>query len=179
MAIFATKRFIKWTIIILVILNLTTLTMLWIKNNNKDSYKKPRLPVRGPKESRQFLTRELSLSEEQDRLFKELRHGHRFQGKKIQHQIHKLKREIMEGLFDPDFDNSKLNHLISEIGKKHGELELLTFNHFRELKNVLNTSQRNKFLLLVHDLLRMIEAAGKPGSGPPPPKHQGPPKGRD
>lgn len=179
MDFFSGKRLTKLVIIILVILNVSTLTMLWVQHYRNKAYSKLPPPRRGPEKIQRFLERELSLSPEQARRFRKLRQDLASKGIKIQNQVHQLKSEIMEELFAPDFDRSKVNHFASDIGKKQAKLEILVFDHFQDLKKVLSPDQRKKFQLLVHDLLIMIKESSQPRPDSTPLRHKGPPPDRN
>ena len=168
MDIFAQKRFMTWAIIILVILNLSALaTMLFFV------YPKPLPPPpppqeRGQEEVQYFLKKELNLSEEQAKQFRELGEQHNMQSRSVQNETHRFKREIMDELFASQPDTVKVERLANEIGIKEAEKEKLLFHHFMDLASVCDQEQKEKFKALIHDLLDMIR--------PPEPKK--PPKGR-
>ena len=57
METFSDRRFSRWAIVILVVLNLLTLTMLWIQNYKKKDFPKGPPVKRGPEEIQLFLER--------------------------------------------------------------------------------------------------------------------------
>lgn len=158
MDFFTKKKLTTWAIVILVILNLSTLATLWFLE-----LKRPPLlpsPRSGIGDVQPFLRRKLGLSEEQERQFRELRQRHFDRTNAMMDEIHQLKKEVMAELFVPQPDVEKVRRLSDEIGARQAELERLLFFHFQDLKAVCKPKQREKFRALMNDLLEMTRPPG-------------------
>jgi Spy/CpxP family protein refolding chaperone len=174
---FLTKnRLAVISIIILVILNLFTLSALWFQRFGENHKPPPHhFEMNKQGNGEEFLENELELTEEQAKQFEELRLKHFEKTKILMDEIHRYKKEITDELFSSTPDTNKVNLLSEEIGKNEAELERLSFSHFMKLKSVCQPEQKEKFERLFHVIFEDVKPKGPPppGSGNHPPK--GPP----
>jgi len=165
MDIFTKKRFTFWAIILLVILNVFTISLLWL-----NQYSRPVAPppLREPKEDQrtlQFLQKELSLTDVQIHQYDELRRVHAEQTRVLVNQIRQLKKDMMDEIFNYELDTLKAMQIADLIGKKQTELERITFKHFLDLKELCGKEQLNKLQGLMDEFFRRN----------PPQRHEAPP----
>lgn len=156
MDIFIKKRFIVWIIIILVILNLSTLAVIWFFHI-KGPRRPPPMPPIGPEQGMLLLDKELNLSETQVQKFKESRDRYFVESKPILDEIHRLKMEIMDEVFAPSPDPSKVKRIAKEIGEKQAKFEELLFDHFLSLREACNPEQEVKLKDLFRDLFEFTK----------------------
>ena len=159
MDFFTKKRLATLSIVILMLLNLMTLGTIWLQRFRHPQPEQPPPHDNRPERVQRFLEKELGLTNKQAEQFKELREQHFAQSHAIRNEIHLLKKEITDELFNPAPNTEKVEKLAKEIGAKEGELEKLLFRHFQDLMSVCQQEQREKFKSLIHDLLRMIKPA--------------------
>lgn len=178
MDIFTKKRIWIWVVVLLIVLNLLTLSTLWI-NFSKRPISSP--PPKGERERPTdvafFLEGELGLSEEQARQFEKLRDLHFLQSKKILDEIQSLKEIMTQEMFADTPDLEKVASVTTQIGKKQSALDNLLFSHFRELYSVCKPHQQEKLKNLFHEILRMTgppDTPQPPGKKPPPKKTKRP-----
>ena len=134
MDILTKKHFTFWIIFLLVILNISTISMLWL-NQNRRSDAPP--PLRAPKHDQRtlgFLQKELDLTDAQILLYDQLRQAHKQQTRGLINDIRRLKQEMMDEIFNDEPDTTKAMELADLIGEKQAEVERITFNHFLDLK---------------------------------------------
>jgi Spy/CpxP family protein refolding chaperone len=162
-----TTQFYKVVIIILVLLNLGTLTFLW--------FGKPRagnIPDRG--QSAEFLIRELTLTPSQQDNFGKLREEHRLKLTNLQEQDRILHDRFFEAVFLPGHDTLAMSILADSIASVRKQMEILTFEHFRQLRQLLSEDQKMKFHQVFRKALERVmplpEPPGPPPPPPPPPK---------
>jgi len=149
------NRFMLWTIVVLLILNISTLALLWF-----GLLKRPKpLPPPGTHERLlegiRFLEKELNLSEKQIQQFIESRNKHAEQAKGIHDKIHHLKKQILDELFKSAPDSVIFQKLSHAIGNHQSELEQLLIEHFLELKSYCRPEQQEKLKGLFFDLALM------------------------
>ena len=169
---FSTRRVAAWTIILLILLNLSTMAMLWMTR-----YQKPaiRPPKNGDRATEQFLQQELGLTDEQARQFEELRQEHFQESKPIVEAMQQLKRELLEEVFASAPESETMQNIAEQIGTRQAELETLRYRHFLELKSLCQPEQVQKFRALFHEISppEAHPAPGRPPQsgpqGPPPP----------
>lgn len=135
------NRLVTAALILLVILNVTLLSVLWWQNSHR---REPR-PVRVTREvSRQVFFRfPLSLTEEQARSFQELRREHFQKVRPRIEAIGALKEELMEESFSETPDTSRISALSTALGEEQARIERELANHFHELAAVCTPAQRD------------------------------------
>ena len=176
---FSTQRVTTLTIMILILLNLSTLAMLW-----SFRFKQPvtPLPVEGTGHVEHFLQQELGLTDRQAQQFDKLRKQHFEQSKIIVDASQQLKRALIEHVFAASPDTEKMQAIAEEIGAKQIELETLRYTHFLELKALCEPGQLERFQALFHEIFPpqpggQLQPGGQPqpqgmlpGQGPQPPQ---------
>lgn len=174
---FSTQRVITWTILLLILLNLSTLALLWLARFQKPAVPPPK---DGDRATEQFLQQELGLTDEQARQFEELRQQHFEQSKPVVDAMQQLKRELLEEVFASAPDQETMQNLAAEIGTNQAALETLRYRHFLELKSLCQPDQAQKFRALFHEIYppeahpdpaRPPQSpGGQPGQRPQPPQ---------
>ncbi len=163
-----------WAIafLLLIFLNIATLTALWLM---KDGKPLPFLKDKDPKSGVvDFLVKELGFDSLQKQKLISLRDAHQ---KKVM-GLRKMNREAKDAFFDL-LQRSDLPDSVIENGAKNAarfdqELDVLTFRHFSEIRNLCNEEQKKKFENVIKQVLRMIgPQQGGRQQGPPPPRPEG------
>lgn len=164
-----------WLVILLVIINLTTLIFLWVGRPNP-----PEMNDRKRPDTNKFLKNELCLNEEQDKKLKELRKELIDSTSKLNENIWSKKQEIQYESFSENPDIEKVNSLSRQIGEIETQLEIFRFNHFAEVKKVLTSEQAIKFKNILAENGKHIPSPfdGKKEGPPLPPPDGFPPPER-
>jgi hypothetical protein len=164
-----------WLVVVLVIINITTLLFLWLGRPQSPEMNRDRKP-----DTDKFLKKELGLNEEQDQKLKQLRATLFDTTGKINDLILAKKKLIQEESFREIPDNEKVNLLAKEIGELESQVEILRYSHFTQVSKVLNVEQLKKFKEILGE-----NSKHKPGpfegerqGPPPPPRGEFPPPGR-
>ncbi len=154
-------RFLKITIIVLLVVNIATLVFMWTGRNGG-----PRPPHGGgPPRIAEYLTEELKLSEEQQKQFKELRDSNHERIQEINEKNGKLHKAYFEMLGASPVDMNKVSLIADSMSAYTKQIELLTFEHFQKVRGMCDPTQQKKFDLIIQDALRMM-APPKGGPGP-------------
>lgn len=160
----ANTKWLTGLVAFLVLINIALLTFIWLKKGSGQP------PLRG--DARDYLIKELSLNESQVKSFDNLRKGHFEKVHQYREQMRELKDSFFNQLQGPR--NAQTDTLAQRIGGLQTKLDLETFDHFSQLRALLNGEQIKKFDQVIQEVLRTMG----PGEGPPPPKgglHPGPP----
>jgi len=170
MDIFAKKRFTFWTIVLLVILNIATISMLWL-----NQIRRPGAPPskRAPKKERQtleFLQRELDFTNAQIQKYDQLRQEHEQQTRVLINDIRRLKQEMMDEMFYDEPDTIKAMEIADLIGEKQTEVERIAFKHFLDLKELCGKERIGNLQGLIDEFFRRNPPPGQ--KEPPPPPRQ-------
>jgi protein CpxP len=163
---FSKNKISLWIIAILVLLNLFTLSTIW--------YGRFHIPDRFPRregrpqrqEGLKVLEQKLNLTAEQIKIFEDLRQQHFEKMKPLHHEIFSIRQELMGEAAKTEPDTARIRELTSRIGEKETERERNIFEHFAAMRSVCTPAQREKFEILLRELMG------------PPPEMPGPRPGR-
>lgn len=142
----------------LLLLNLGILAMIWFRPG----------PPHGPGERPDaFLIRELSLNAEQVAKFQELKEAHHSAMVELQKKDRHLHDEFFQLLKGDTPDRSGAIALSDSMSAIRVQMEMLTFDHFAEVRKLCTPEQQKKFSEIIDDMFRRIT---RPPGGPPPPR---------
>ncbi len=159
-----------WAIafLLLIFLNIATLTALWLM---KDGRPLPFLKDKDPKSGVvDFLVKELGFDSLQKQKLISLRDAHQQKVKELRKNNREAKDAFFALLQRSDLPDSVVANGAKEAARYDQELDVLTFQHFREIRNLCNEEQKKKFENVIREVLKMIgpPQGGRP-QGPPPP----------
>ncbi len=168
MDILAKNKVMAWSIGILILLNLSCLSMLWFRDIHRPVHM-PHAPVDQEKAAR-FLKNQLDLSDSQFNEYLRLRDDHFSQTQSIEQKMKTLRQDLISELFKDPPDQEVASEIINSIGATQASLERLTFNHFLELKKLCGPEQADSLDKMVNNLFRRSAnppPQSQPGSPPP------------
>lgn len=154
-----------WVIGGLLLLNISLLAFIWIK---KPDHKPPA-----------FLEEKLNLSADQNEQFEAARDEHRAKMEGIREQIDILKDEMYVNLPKEKFSMEEVEDTALKIAAKKAESDVLTFQHFKNLREICTPEQQREFDQLINEIVRgMDRPMPPPGQGSSDNRGDGPPGGR-
>ena len=153
-----------WAIIILIILNIATLSLVLFRGGQprpgehfiREADDAP------PPDVLMFLEKELEFSKQQTATLQFLRQTHFKESGALMDSIHLLRKEILSDLKNEKPDPDKVKPAAEEIGKLQTEFELMIYSHFADIKNVCNKEQKTKFANLLDELIEKTVAPKGP-----------------
>lgn len=163
----ARNKFLMILVILLLIANAVTLTLFWL-----DRSRKPEQPMGSPRE---FLSRELSLDTQQQAQYDELVKAHRQLTEELRQQVKTAKDSLFELVKDPAASDSTKQMAARTVSRLTEQIDLLTLNHFQQVRKLCTPGQQKKFDELIGEVTRMMAPPRPPG--PPAPGKEGPPPG--
>lgn len=146
------NKFKNGLIIVLLLVNLITISILWMKTVKEEDVK-PSVEKESPKgESVSLMKQVLNLDDEQTKQLEKLRNDKLDLSKKYNDSLSLIKKQLADELF-----KSKSNEeLVKEKSKKIGELqtkvELVRYNHFNELLAICTPEQKEKLKPIIQEL---------------------------
>jgi periplasmic protein CpxP/Spy len=149
-----TLKFYKILVIVLVLLNATTLFFLWRAPHHP--------PHHGPRKS---LVEIIDLEGEAASKIKKLEDVHFRDKDALISESRQLHEKLFRSFNDEDKDSSDIHQLIDRIVENQRETEQMTFDYFKEVDALCNEEQKVKLQEVIH------HALGRMGMPPPPPKH--------
>ncbi len=156
MSNFFKPRFQLLLIFILVLLNLGTLTFMWLN--------RPPMPGRpgGQGENAgEFLIEKVGFNPDQREEYSKMREDHRHSAHSIEDSIRFYKNSLFKNLAKGD--QSEAERISENIGRLHQKMEITTFKHFVTVRNLCTSEQAPKFDAVIEEVLKMMA----PPSGPP------------
>ncbi len=160
----------KWravAFLLLIVLNIATLTALWLLKD-----KRPGPPPVMQSGVVNFLAKELGFDSLQKQKLVVLYKEHQTKMQEVRKGNHEAKDAFFGLLQQHDIPDSVIQKAAKESAKYDSETDVLTFRHFQQIRNLCTDTQKEKFDGVIKQVLRMI-APPPPGSqqGPPPPRN--------
>ncbi len=161
------NKLMNGLVIVLVLFNLATLTMLWL---GKDL---PR--PKGHPGGEKLLEEELGLNENQQRQITDLREQHFNSAEGLRRRSRDLRNQL-HVLWKKEDSEKEAKKIAEQIGDLQEELEVEIFRHFSSIRKILDDGQKAKFDKIVTDVLRRGDRGpgGPPQDGPNGRRGQGP-----
>jgi periplasmic protein CpxP/Spy len=170
------QGFLKGVIIVLVLINIGMLAFMWYNR-----------PISGSAVRRSFapgfLVKELELSKSQQKDYFRLRRNHRQILGQLQERDKALHTRFFDQLFSEIPDSKSVAALADSIAQNRREMEVLTYDHFEQVREMLTPVQQKKFRDVFDDVLRIVlpppplpPSPETPPSPPPPPPLPAPKK---
>ena len=157
------KGFLIVIIVILVILNLGTLTFIWIHRPGNNE-----IPMK-QRNAAEFLTRELNMTSSQKEQFRLLRENHRMMMQAFQRKEQDMHNRFFDLLLSFPADSSLVRQIADSMALTRRNMEMLTFDHFRKIRQILTGEQKKKFDDIFHETLKLVLPPLPPPPPPPPP----------
>jgi Spy/CpxP family protein refolding chaperone len=146
-----TLRFYKLLIVVLILLNITTISFFWF------TAKRP-----GPPDKNE-LVELLDLQGQTKTKILAMQDDHFKQKNALVQKSRDLHEQLFRSFNDASKDSTAVSNLIDRIVENQRETEQMTFNYFKEVSELCTPEQREKLQELIHEVLRRA-------GGPPPPK---------
>ncbi|UCH14642.1 MAG: periplasmic heavy metal sensor [Bacteroidales bacterium] len=149
-------RILIWLIIILLVINISAITTIFLGVSLKD--KKDIRPLPPKTEHRrhhegEFFYRSLNLSEEQHQQFKKAKHKFYSGAKNIAGQMHRKRIEFINELASEEPDTIKLQEIANEIGALHSKLKFQTYRHYLDMKRICTEEQEEELMKIFKSML--------------------------
>jgi len=143
MELLSNKRFLWIIILILLILNLASLATIWFNDwdNNVPRLREPRRF----EQRDHFLKNKLNFSPNQQAKFDSLLTNHRSELEIKADEIRTLREELMSKMRSQDL-SAESEEIVRAIGERQSELEILNYNHFKEVMAICNDEQKQIFI---------------------------------
>lgn len=143
-------------IVLLLVLNFGTLAFLFF--SGREHHHAPPFGKGGPA---QMIIKELSLDEQQQDKFSNLREQHHSSMALLDKELEETAKSYLNKLVSTD--TSDVDSLRQAIGRLEMQRASVTYQHFKDLRSICNAEQQEKFDALLPELFRILTM-------PPPPK---------
>ena len=167
----------KWwalAFLLLIALNIATLTAFWLLRDRR-----PGPPPGAPSGVVEFLSKELGFDSVQKLKLVQLYATHQDKMQEVRRNNRNAKDAFFNLLQQPDTPDSTIQNAAGEAAKYDAETDVLTFRHFKQIRNLCTDVQKQKFDAVIQEVLRMMAPRQGRQQGPPPGRgermHDGPP----
>ena len=123
-----------------------------------------------------FIAKELKFDDSQMKQFRDLSDAHREAMQTIAEETKVLKDDLFNKISEASVNDQDIDSITSLIGETEKAKDFTVFNHFRDIYDMCNESQKAKFNRIIKDAIHKGGPGGRPeGSpegreGPPPPR---------
>ena len=149
------NKLIYWLVLLLVILNIGTLSFLWLGGPHHP----PRDRPNGPGGLADFIKTELDFNSEQQMQFDSLVTMHRSEMRSIKDSIEYLKKEWYNQL-KSGFDSASHESTLQKISFFEKKINIVIFNHLMSVKRICTVDQSIRFDHLIDDIIDKIGGFG-------------------
>jgi len=162
-----------WIIIVLAVLNISTLVTIgyhFYKSNidkQTTSVSEKQLEVNAEKFTGRYFRDQLDFTSEQMAQFRNFNRPFRQQARTITIDLVAKRKQLLSEMASETCDTIKLNILSEEIGSLHSNLKKITYQYYLNIKNISNTEQKQKLELLFREMFINDIPMSYPGRGGP------------
>ncbi len=152
----------KWLLILVIILlltNITTLSIFW--------FIKPKKPTTGDRPRMgQFMVNEMKFDKDQETAYWKLRDSLVSQQRPLMDSMRIAKKRFFELLNQPGFPDSLLTINSNRIASLQKRLDLITFQHFQQVRTLCKPEQLQKLDTVIKEIINRMTNFRRPSSKP-------------
>ena len=153
MVSFNKNNLLTWLVAILVVANIVVVTLLFLGHQHN--------PPPKPASPAEFLIEKLGLDQKQQVQLHQLAQKHHLESEKIRGKLRAARDHFFDLIRQPNVEDSTKNNAASAVVENLKLLDLLTYDHFLEIRRLCDPAQQKIFDGILNEAIRMI-------SGPPP-----------
>ncbi len=146
-------RFLKAVIVVLLLINIGTLTFMWMHR-----------PGAGPRGPGDFLIKSIGFDAAQQADFARLREAHQQAMRDFRQQNGDVRQRFYALLTVPQADTIQWRSLADSIAAGQKQMEVVTFRHFQDVRALCRPEQQPRFDAVIGEALRNMMAP--PGKAP-------------
>ncbi len=162
-----------WAIIVLVIINLSTLiTIAYHQRQSNESEASAAADSKQLEENAdnfngRFFRNQLNFSDEQMEKFRQINPLFRPKVRDVTVELAQKRQQMLQEMSSANCDTIRLNALSDSIGYLHSNLKKLTYRYYLEIKGICNNEQQKNLEHLFNDLFNNDVSVSSPGQGGP------------
>ena len=156
-----------WVVLLLIVMNIVSLSALWIGYTKRPGGMKGSERV-----GANFLKEQLGLTAEQVQSLETLRMDHFSEMEGLRREFLET-RETFHKLPRNQQNTDQMDDLAAKIGGLQAQMEKAIYHHFSDMRDLLTEDQKEIFDNVIDDVLRRGEKRGGPHREGPPPRRPG------
>ena len=102
-----------------------------------------------------YLVGKLKFTEQQETAFNKLKNSHHTTVEELKIEGERLRKSFFDGLTS-DFPSSYRDSIANKIAENQRQIELVTYNHFEEVKNICTPEQKVIFNDIIKEVLARL-----------------------
>ncbi len=151
-------RFWKLAVIVLVLCNIGLLATIWFRPH-------PPQDMRHGEQTRNYVISTLKFSDEQGKQYDALIVLHKEAMKNQKRACASCRTLFFSGIANPRQNPAVADSLASAVADCQKKIELVTYNHFSDVRKICTDAQKAEFDKIILDVVRKM--IGNPGAPPP------------
>ena len=165
------NNWMVWAIVVLAVMNLTTLITVVYHKNKSVEKEIVAMPDQAKSESTsvkysgRYFRDELNLSDEQMKRFSEFNPEFRQKVMAINRNLDIKRHEMLVEMAEKNCDTNRLNLLSDSIGYLHASLKKQTYLYYLNFKSICNEEQQKKLEQLFGEMFNSDVQMGQNGRG--------------
>ncbi len=144
-------KFKNWLLIILVAMNILTVSIIWMQSFS-GGRSAGGTGAEKQSDSKDIVSKALKFDESQAGRFEKIRSEQRDMAKRLNDSLDTLKKNLADELFKPNPDTSYAYRISIEIGYLQSRLEMNRFKHFADLMSISTPDQKEKLKPVILDI---------------------------
>ena len=146
------------SLIVMVVINIVTISSIWLRPGKEriEDVRIERVILNDPPPGGDRLAEMIGFRREQAEKFEELKRAHHREAGRILHELKQKKQDLILKVTKEPANHEEVIKSAEEIGTKQKELELLTFNHFKDIRELCDEGQKKRFDEVIVDLREVI-----------------------
>lgn len=161
-----TLRLWKWTVILLVLCNISLMVTIWVKPNMHAGRK--------TESPRDFVIRNLKFSDDQVKKYDALISVHRSTMDRLRKESMDYRQQLFASLKNNGQNEISPDSLSQLIANNQKQIELVTYHHFAQVRGLCTNDQKETFDKIIGDVIKKMHGNQGNHQGPPPPPDDGP-----
>ncbi|PWA05866.1 periplasmic heavy metal sensor [Flavobacterium psychrotolerans] len=147
-------KLLTFAVIGLLLLNLTTLSLLFINppKGNEQNHKRPQ----------EIIVEKLHFDKKQQEQYGQIIHWHRGRITDLEAQIRETKQDLYTLLQKEAVDETEKNNLITILANYQKEIEATHFKHFEDIKKICRRDQIKDYNTLTMELSKIFSQKQRP-----------------
>ena len=153
--------------LLLLVCNISLMLSIWCR---------PGRGADGPRHEapREFVIRNLAFSDAQIKQYDVLIPAHQQAMRRLRQEAMNYREALFANLNNPNRDTLLADSLTNLIATTQKQIEIITYNHFRQVRAICTDKQKPEFDRIIDDVIKKMNGRGGP---PPPDGHRPPPDG--
>jgi periplasmic protein CpxP/Spy len=151
---------LKWCVVVLAVLNIALMVNMWMRPGHHGP------PPRRGGTAKDMIIREVGFNDTQIAKYEELIDVHRAGMRELEKKGREIRENYFKLMASDTLDRKIKEELEVAIGETQKNIEMITFDHFKQVRVLCNDEQKKKFDNVITEVIQHMRGP----HGPPPPR---------